>query len=170
MGLHKTQMMRIRRTPTANQTGLFDDMPDMVAVTNPAWFDKDTLINLWRFLGQALIVEPGSNVVSFCVAFWWDHCELGGERFLHLLGSAADNWFFAPSSRPQRGFISRCCRVAHRMSHGSMLKIRRYQRRCAALGVPAGALFGSAGGNARREESQCCYTSVTPKRALGGIV
>ena len=35
-GLHKTQMMRIRRTPTANQAGLFDDMPDMVAVTNAA--------------------------------------------------------------------------------------------------------------------------------------
>ena len=46
--LHKTQMMRIRRTPTANQAGLFDDMPDMVAVTNPAWFRKyqDTLVNL----------------------------------------------------------------------------------------------------------------------------
>jgi len=33
-GLHKTQMVRIRRTPTADQAGLFDDMPDMVAVTN----------------------------------------------------------------------------------------------------------------------------------------
>src|SRR6516162_10923268 len=33
-GLHKTQMMRIGRTPTTNQAGLFDDMPDMVAVAN----------------------------------------------------------------------------------------------------------------------------------------
>ena len=35
-GLHKTQMMRIGRPSTANQAGLFDDMPDMIAVTNPA--------------------------------------------------------------------------------------------------------------------------------------
>jgi hypothetical protein len=39
-GLHKTQMMRIRRTPTANQAGLFDDMPDMVAITDAAWFSE----------------------------------------------------------------------------------------------------------------------------------
>src|SRR5215472_18620641 len=86
-GLRKTQMMRIRRTPTANQTGLFDDMPDMFAVTNPAWFRKyqNSLVNLWWLLGKALIIEPGSNVVSFC-AFWRDHCEFGSERFLHLLG------------------------------------------------------------------------------------
>src|SRR6516165_5537757 len=79
--LPATQMMRIRRTPTANQAGLFDDMPDMVAVTNPAWFRKhqDRLVNLWRLLGQALSIEHGSNVVSFCVTFWWEHCELGGE-------------------------------------------------------------------------------------------
>ena len=49
-GLHKPQMMRIRRTPTANQAGLFDDMPDMIAVTNASWFRKyqDTLVNLWQ--------------------------------------------------------------------------------------------------------------------------
>ena len=34
--LRKTHMVRIRWTPTANQTRLFDDMPDMIAVTNPA--------------------------------------------------------------------------------------------------------------------------------------
>src|SRR5215467_8468538 len=74
--LRKTQMMRIRRTPTANQAGLFDDMPDMVAVTNLAWLRKyqDTLVTLRRFLGQALIIEPGSNVVGFCV-IWRNHCE-----------------------------------------------------------------------------------------------
>src|SRR5437588_9098954 len=85
--LRKTQMMRIRRTSTANQAGLFDDMPDMIAVTNPPWFRKyqDTLVNLWLFLGQALIIEPGGNVVSFG-AFWRDHCEFGGACFLHLLG------------------------------------------------------------------------------------
>ena len=86
-GLHKTQMMRIRRTPTANQAGLFDHMPDMVAVTNASWFRKyqDALVNLWQFRGQALIIELRSNVVSFC-AIWRDHCELGSERLLHLLG------------------------------------------------------------------------------------
>ena len=86
-GLHKTQMMRIGRPSTANQAGLFDDMPDMIAVTNPARLRKyqETFVNLWRFLGQALIIESGSNVVSFC-AFRRGHCEFGGERFLHLLG------------------------------------------------------------------------------------
>jgi len=85
--LRKTQMMRIRRMPTANQAGLFDDMPDMVAITNPARFGKyqDTLVNLWWLLGQALIIEHGSNVVSMC-GIWRDHCKSGGERFLHLLG------------------------------------------------------------------------------------
>ena len=108
--LCKTQMMGIRRTPTTNQAGLFDDMPDMVAVTNPAWFRKyqDTLVNLWWLLGKALIIEPGSNVVSFC-AFWRDHCEFGGERFLHLPGIGCGQLVFCyqPSPRPQRGFISR---------------------------------------------------------------
>jgi hypothetical protein len=82
-GLRKTQMMRIRWTSTANQAGLFDDMPDMVAVTNPAWLRKyqDTLVNLWRFLGQALIIDLGSNVVGFCV-IWRNHCKFNGERFL----------------------------------------------------------------------------------------
>src|SRR6516164_3831398 len=85
--LRKTQMMRIRRTPTANQAGLFDDMPNMVAVTNPARLRKyqDTLVNLWWLLDQALISEFGGRVASFC-SFWRDHCEFGGERFLHLLG------------------------------------------------------------------------------------
>ena len=46
--LRKTQMMRIRRTPTANQAGLFDDMPDMAAVTNASRFGefKAPLIDL----------------------------------------------------------------------------------------------------------------------------
>src|SRR5215472_1056288 len=87
-GLRKTQMMRIRRTPTANQAGLFDDMPDMVAVTNATRFGefKEALIDLWCVLDQALISECSGNVVSFCVGFWWDHCEFGSERFLHLPG------------------------------------------------------------------------------------
>jgi len=44
--LRKTQMMRIRWAPTANQAGLFDDMPDMVAVTNATRFGefKDALL------------------------------------------------------------------------------------------------------------------------------
>ena len=47
--LRKTQMVGIRWTPTANQAGLFDDMPEMVAVTNTARFReyKDALIGLW---------------------------------------------------------------------------------------------------------------------------
>ena len=46
--LHKTQMMRIRRTPTANQAGLLDDVPDMIAVTNATRFGefKDALVDL----------------------------------------------------------------------------------------------------------------------------
>jgi hypothetical protein len=57
--IDKGLIWQIRWTPTANQAGLFDDMPDRVAVTNPARFRKyqDTLVNLWRFLGQALIIE-----------------------------------------------------------------------------------------------------------------
>src|SRR6516225_4777467 len=84
--LSKTQMMRIRRTPTANQARLFDDMPDMVAVTNPAWFGKykDALVDLWCLLDQVLS-ECSGNVISFC-AFWREHCKFGGERFLHLPG------------------------------------------------------------------------------------
>jgi hypothetical protein len=63
-GLHKTQMMRIRRTPTANQAGLFDDMPDMIAVTNPAWFGEhqDALINLWRL--SASVVRRSSRSMT----------------------------------------------------------------------------------------------------------
>jgi hypothetical protein len=85
-------------------------MPDMVAVTNPAWFRKyqNTLVNLWWLLGKALIIEAGNNVVSFC-AFWRDHCEFGSERFLHLLGIGCRQLVLChqPSLRPQRGFISR---------------------------------------------------------------
>jgi hypothetical protein len=108
--LCKTQMMRIRRMPTADQAGLFDDMPDMVAVTNPARLRKyqDTLVNLRRFLSQAPIIEPESNVISFC-AYWRDHCEFGGERFLHLLGVGCGQLVLCRqlSLRPQRSFISR---------------------------------------------------------------
>jgi hypothetical protein len=84
-GLRKTQM-RIRWMPTANQAGLFDDMPDMVAVTNATRFGefKDALVDLWCLLDQALISECGGNVVSFC-AIWRDHCEFGGEHSLHVL-------------------------------------------------------------------------------------
>ena len=108
-GLHKTQMMRIRRTPTANQAGLFDDMPDMVAVTNATRFGefKDALVDLWCLLIQALI-ECSGTAVSFC-AIWRDDCEFGGERFLHLLGVGCRQLVFCHqlSPRPQRGFISR---------------------------------------------------------------
>ena len=64
--LRKTQMMRIRWAPTANQAGLFDDMTDMVAVTNATRFGefKDALIDLWCVLDQALISECSGNVVS----------------------------------------------------------------------------------------------------------
>ena len=109
-GLHKAQMMRIRRTPTANQARLFDDMPDMVAVTNTTRFGefKDALVDLWCLLIQALISEGSGTAVSFC-AIWRDHCEFGGERFLHLPGVGCRQLVFChqPSSRPQRGFISR---------------------------------------------------------------
>jgi hypothetical protein len=65
--LRKKQMMRIRRKPTANQAELFDDMPDMVAVTNASRFGeyKDVLVDLWCVLDQALSERSG-NVVSFC--------------------------------------------------------------------------------------------------------
>ncbi len=107
-GLRKTQMMRIRRTPTANQEGLFDDMPDMIAVPNPAWFWKrqDALVYLRQLLGQALIIEPG---IGFFCAFWRDHCQFCGECFLHLLRIGCRQLIFRhqPSLCPQRGFISR---------------------------------------------------------------
>jgi hypothetical protein len=36
--LREPQMMRIRRPATANKTGLFDHVPDMVPITNTARF------------------------------------------------------------------------------------------------------------------------------------
>ena len=55
--LCQAKMVRIRWTPTANLAGLFDNMPDMVTVTNATRFGeyKDTLIDLWCLclLGQA---------------------------------------------------------------------------------------------------------------------
>jgi hypothetical protein len=46
--LRKTQMVRIRRPPTAHQARLLHHMPNMVAVTNATWFgkDKQTLIDV----------------------------------------------------------------------------------------------------------------------------
>jgi hypothetical protein len=38
--LRKTQMMRIRGPPTANEAGLFYDMPDVVAIANATQFRK----------------------------------------------------------------------------------------------------------------------------------
>ena len=74
--LRKTQMMRIRWTPTANQAGLFHDVPDMIAVTNATRFgeSKNTLIDLWcpGLLGQALL-ECSRSLTSFC-AFGRDDC------------------------------------------------------------------------------------------------
>ena len=57
--LRKAQMVRIRRPATANKTGLFDHVPDMVAVTNAARFreSEDALVDL-RYpglFGYALI-------------------------------------------------------------------------------------------------------------------
>ena len=101
-------MMRIRRSPTANQAGLFDDMPDMVAVTNATRFGefKDALVDLWCLLIQALISKCSGNVLSFCAR---DHCEFSGERFLHLPGVGCRQLVFChqPSLRPQRGFRSK---------------------------------------------------------------
>jgi hypothetical protein len=34
-------MMRIRWPPTANETGLFNHVPDMIAVTNSTRFGED---------------------------------------------------------------------------------------------------------------------------------
>ena len=47
-GLSEAEMMGIRRPPTANKTGLFDHVPDMVAITNTARFreDEDALVDL----------------------------------------------------------------------------------------------------------------------------
>jgi hypothetical protein len=94
-GLHKTQMMRIRRTPTANQAGLFDDMPDMVAVTNATRFGefKDALVDLWCVLVQALIGECSGNSLAFATA------SLAAKASSTFWASAADNWFFAASRR-----------------------------------------------------------------------
>ena len=107
--LRKTQMMRIRRTPTTNQAGLFDDKPNMVAVTNPAWFRKhqDALVNLRQLFGQGLASEC-SSFVSIC-SIWRYHFEFGREDFPHLLCVYCRQLVFChqPSLYSQRGFISR---------------------------------------------------------------
>src|SRR5215471_8264482 len=68
--LRQAQMVRIRRLSTANQAGLFHDVPDMVTVTNASrfWESKDTLIDLWcpGLLGQTLL-ECSRSLTSFCV-------------------------------------------------------------------------------------------------------
>ena len=64
--LGEAQMVWIGRPPAADQARLFDHMPDMIAVTNPARFgeDKHTLLDLSAgLLGQALLRE---RVVAFC--------------------------------------------------------------------------------------------------------
>jgi hypothetical protein len=38
--LRKTQVVGIRRPPTADSAGLFDDMPDVIAVTDATRFWK----------------------------------------------------------------------------------------------------------------------------------
>src|SRR6516165_5660982 len=47
--LRKTEVMRIRWTSTANQARLFDNMPDVLPITNTARFRKgeETLIDVW---------------------------------------------------------------------------------------------------------------------------
>ena len=81
-GLRKTQLMRIRRTPTANQAELFDDMPDLAE-------HRDALIDLCcpgLLLGQAQIGA------SLCA-----HRYLAANASSICKASAADN--FATSLR-----------------------------------------------------------------------
>src|SRR6516165_7793582 len=66
--LGEAQMVWIGRPPATDQARLFDHMPDMIAVTNPARFgeDKHTFVYLScraGLLGQALLRE---HVVAFC--------------------------------------------------------------------------------------------------------
>src|SRR5262249_24027674 len=57
--LREAQVMRVRRSPSANQARLFHDMPDMVAVAKATRFRKGehTFFDLRSFAlcGQALI-------------------------------------------------------------------------------------------------------------------
>jgi hypothetical protein len=83
--LRKAQVVGIGRPPTANQTGLFDDMPNMIAVTNAARFgkDQDTLVDLRcaSRLEQSLIAGSSRRVTGFWF-FCRDPCQFGGKRFL----------------------------------------------------------------------------------------
>src|SRR5215470_12524057 len=124
--LRKTQMMRIRRTPTANQARLFDDMPDMVAVTNALRFgeDKVALVDLWCLLVQGLISKYIGNVVSFC-AIWRDHCEFGGERFLHLLVVGCRQLVLCP-------VFAGPCRIKEQIDETTLIA---YLARCTSSGM-----------------------------------
>jgi len=80
--------MRIRRPPAADQARLLNHMPEMVAVTNAAWFWKDK--HILRYLscragrlGQALLREY--VVVALCT-LCLDHCYFAGEYVLHVSG------------------------------------------------------------------------------------
>jgi hypothetical protein len=94
-------MVRIRRPSTANQAGLFHDVPDMVTVTNATRFgeSKNTLIDPWC---PGLLGEPSLGGAAASPAFAFS----AGITSIFVANasstcwaSAADNWFFAASRR-----------------------------------------------------------------------
>ena len=89
--LREAQVVRIGRPSTANQASLFDDMPDMVAITNATWFREDqcALIDLCCL---GLLPSRAQIGASMCVCIT---ASLAANAFSTSLASAGDNWFFA---------------------------------------------------------------------------
>ena len=168
-GLRKTQLMRIRRTPTANQAELFDDMPDLVAITDAAWFreHRDALIDLCcpgLLLGQAQIGA------SLCA-----HRYLAANASSICRASAADNWFFVQSSGHadlKTGLTNHAYSVHHAMhfdwdeaKNQRTLKVRGFSFECAAR-IFLGPTLGGRMIVARMAKSACSDWSSGRRHSL----
>jgi hypothetical protein len=104
-GLREAQMMRVGWSATANKTGLPDDVPDVIAISDTTRFGerKDALTDLC-YRGVF-----GRRLNSGDCGFWLQCQQFGCEGFLHLLSIGCGKLIFRrqASPCPQRCIIGR---------------------------------------------------------------